>query len=461
MDENIVAIDHPAEKIIPRTLESRRDSGWRSRIRFAYFTRWASESRQHLQAVAGTAGVNVAMTAAGSVGGVMLARALGATNRGDLVTVLQWPIVISSVVSVGLAQAGCYWISKRPDQAASIISTAGLASVVTGIIIAFAGLLLSPVIGRDSQVVILLYITFGLAPAYLAGGVWISALQARSVLHWNAARLTQPLTYFLGVGVLFVDRKLNLMGAVFVFILSVLLQASYAFWLVQREIGHLRGSRLSILRPLYGYGSKLWLSDMPRLVNVRLDQLLLSIWVGVTAASLGNYAVAVSLAALVLPISQAFGSVAFPKIARSESEDHARRIERVTIIGTAISSGLIVGIIAVLSSKMIPLIFGKSFSEAAMVLWLLAPGAVFLSLNLVLAQVLQGRGRPLFTSVGEGIGAVATIVLLVVLIPRLGIRGAAIASSIAYGVVTPFLFWGLRRARVRASIRSQAASVSG
>ena len=226
-------------------------------------------------------------------------------------------------------------------------------------------------------------------------------------------------------------------------------------------MGKLGRCRLSLLRPLYGYGSKLWLSDMPRLVNVRLDQLLLSVWSGVTAASLGNYAVAVSLAALVLPISQAFGSVAFPRIARSASEEHARRTERVTIVGATISSVVIVAVLAAFSSTIVPFVFGRQFSQAVGALWLLAPGAVFLSLNLVLAQVLQGRGRPLFTSVGEGIGAMSTIVLLLILIPRFGIRGAAVASSIAYGVVTPFLFWGLRKDRAKASVESHAVAASG
>jgi O-antigen/teichoic acid export membrane protein len=39
------------------------------------------------------------------------------------------------------------------------------------------------------------------------------------------------------------------------------------------------------------------------------------------------------------------------------------------------------------------------------------------------------------------------VVLLAVLIPPFGIRGAAVASSIAYGAVMLFLFWGLRHAR--------------
>jgi O-antigen/teichoic acid export membrane protein len=55
---------------------------------------------------------------------------------------------------------------------------------------------------------------------------------------------------------------------------------------------------------------------------------------------------------------------------------------------------------------------------------------------------------PLVISIGEGIGAVFTVVLLAVLIPRYDIRGAAAASTIAYGVVMVFLFWGRHRARV-------------
>jgi len=199
---------------------------------------------------------------------------------------------------------------------------------------------------------------------------------------------------------------------------------------------------------MYAYGSKVWLSTVPRFVNVSVDQLVLSVWPGVTAAELGNYVVAVSLSSLVLPVSQAFGSVAFPRIARAHSEADALRIERVSLAGAGVSATVIIAAVCALAPVLVPVVFGNGYQNSIAVLWLLAPGAVFLAMNQVLGDILQGRGRPLVISVAEGIGAVVTVVLLAALIPPFGIRGAAVASTVAYGVVMVLLLWATHRARV-------------
>jgi len=187
------------------------------------------------------------------------------------------------------------------------------------------------------------------------------------------------------------------------------------------------------------------------LVNVSLDQLLLSVWPGVTAAELGNYAVAVLLSQLVMPVSQALGSVAFPRIAQAHGEAGVRRIERLSLAGTAVSATVTIAAVSAMAPILVPVVFGSGFRSSIVALWLLAPGAVFLAMNQVLGSILQGRGRPLVISIGQGIGAVFTLALLTTLIPRFGIRGAAVASTVAYGVVMVVLLRGLRRARVSSS----------
>jgi O-antigen/teichoic acid export membrane protein len=100
---------------------------------------------------------------------------------------------------------------------------------------------------------------------------------------------------------------------------------------------------------------------------------------------------------------------------------------------------------------LVPVVFGNGFRSSIVALWLLAPGAVSLAMNQVLGSILQGRGRPLVLSIGEGVGAVFTVALLAALIPPFGIRGAAVASTVSYGVVMVILLWGVRRARVSSS----------
>jgi O-antigen/teichoic acid export membrane protein len=124
-----------------------------------------------------------------------------------------------------------------------------------------------------------------------------------------------------------------------------------------------------------------------------------------------------------------------------------QRIESISLVGAAISAAAVICVVAILAPVLIPVVFGRGYQSAVVALWLLSPGAVFLALNQVLANLLQGRGRPLVISVSEGVGAVCTVALLAILIPLYGIRGAAIASTVAYGIVTVFLLVWLHRIR--------------
>jgi Na+-driven multidrug efflux pump len=78
-------------------------------------------------------------------------------------------------------------------------------------------------------------------------------------------------------------------------------------------------------------------------------------------------------------------------------------------------------------------------------LWILTPAGVFLACSQVTGDVLRGRKRPLVVARAQGLAAVFTVVLLVALLPVAGVYGAAIASSVAYGVALVMMLLSLRR----------------
>jgi Na+-driven multidrug efflux pump len=78
-----------------------------------------------------------------------------------------------------------------------------------------------------------------------------------------------------------------------------------------------------------------------------------------------------------------------------------------------------------------------------MALKLLLPGIFFFSISKILAQDLVGRGFPQYASVAATISLVAIIILDLLLIPRFGINGASLASTISYflsAIIILYLF---------------------
>jgi O-antigen/teichoic acid export membrane protein len=87
-----------------------------------------------------------------------------------------------------------------------------------------------------------------------------------------------------------------------------------------------------------------------------------------------------------------------------------------------------------ISGPLIGILFGAEFRSATGVLALLLPGVVLLACARVLANSLAARGKVainFYISVGL---LVVNVLATLLLIPPLGLAGAAAASSIAYGM---------------------------
>ncbi|WP_154757334.1 lipopolysaccharide biosynthesis protein [Amycolatopsis pithecellobii] len=203
--------------------------------------------------------------------------------------------------------------------------------------------------------------------------------------------------------------------------------------------GFFRGwSRPSV--PLaYGvmrYGARGQLGNLLMLVNLRLDFVVLGVLAG--PAVVGVYAVASKFAELMRLPATALNYVLYPRFARlSEAGANAdvRRLLRRAVAATAAMTPVLAGA----SVITLPLLYGPAFRSAVLPACILLAGLAVEGAAAVASAYLCGRGRPGANSWGMGAGALVTVALDLVLIPRAGAVGAAVASSIAYLVTTGLL----------------------
>jgi len=88
--------------------------------------------------------------------------------------------------------------------------------------------------------------------------------------------------------------------------------------------------------------------------------------------------------------------------------------------------------VAAFSAWLIPLIFGARFAPSVPVIWWILPGTVALAVAKVMCSDLMARGTPQYATIFAFVSLIITVSLDLVLIPRMGIQGAALASSLAY-----------------------------
>jgi O-antigen/teichoic acid export membrane protein len=385
-------------------------------------------------AIVRTAIFNVLSAVTAAMGGVILARAVGPTLRGEYAAVTSWFGVVLMVGGMGQPAALCFYVARDPGNARGYVATSRAMMLATGTVALMAGLLLSPVLSHGEPRLTDAYrIVFAGSVIAFVGASYTFSLQARSLEQWNLVRLSQPVLGMAGIVLLWRLRLLTLDAAAVVLVATMLLQLGWAYHAC-RGTGLAPGrARMRLVRPLAAYGLAQMASLTPATMNAYLDQLVLS--QVVAAADLGRYAIAVSITLMPVPLVSAIGYVAFPRLAAQRvitAQSH--RLQRAAVLASAAVAAAILLPAAVGAYWLVPLVFGAAYRGAVPLLWILTPGGIFLSCSQVVSDLLRGRNRPVFVAGSEGLAAIFTVVLLFALLPLVGVAAAAIASTIAYGV---------------------------
>jgi O-antigen/teichoic acid export membrane protein len=205
-------------------------------------------------------------------------------------------------------------------------------------------------------------------------------------------------------------------------------------WQIQRAQGQ--------LLPTIMFGIRGQLGTLASFFSYRLDVFVVNYFMDASHVGLYSLGVIISEALWQLPAIVAMAL--FPRTARTVgagAEDFTCMILRQV---SFLTSGAAL-LIALMCPVAIPLIFGGRFTPSVAVVWWILPGTVALSLGKVVAADLTARGMVNHLPVSAVIGLILTLALDFLLIPRLGIQGAAIASSVAYLASGVYLMAVLRR----------------
>jgi len=411
-----------------------------------------------VRSIAQTAGFNVASTAAAGLGGIILARAVGPSVRGEYAAITSWFGIALMVGGMGQPAALCFYVARDPLRAREYVATSRAMMLVTGSTVLATGLLLAPVLAHGAGAVTLGYrIAFASSIVAFVGASYTFSLQARDLNRWNVVRVSQPVLSLISIVALWRLQLLTLDRALTVLSATMLLQLGWAYVSCRRaDLAPGRAQR-ALFRPLAAYGGAQILALTPAALNTQLDQLVLS--QTVPSADLGRYAVAVSLTLIPLPLVTAIGNVAFPRLAaQARATAATHRLQRLAVLSSAGLATAMLVPLAVVAYWAVPLVYGAGYRGAVPLLWILAPGAVFLTCNQVVGDLLRGRNRPIVVAWAEGAAAVVTVGLLFALLPVVGVTGAAIASTVAYGVALTVMLRYLWRLPVTPEAAGQATA---
>lgn len=193
----------------------------------------------------------------------------------------------------------------------------------------------------------------------------------------------------------------------------------------------------------------LLISGVAQQVNLRASLIVVQILVGATGVAM--FAVSQRVMDMCLALPMAYMTATFPALLDARRRDRERggtseyrdRLQR--SFDGALWAGLaIAAVLYVLSDVVVVTAFGAQYADAAELLRIQALAVPFMFMSSVLSKWIIAEGN-LWISVGRHwLGAVATVALCFLLVPKWGAVGAAWASTASY-VMSVYLFTFLSR----------------
>ena len=190
------------------------------------------------------------------------------------------------------------------------------------------------------------------------------------------------------------------------------------------------------LKEMLHYGAFLQLSALVGTLNKRLSLYLLK--THCDERSIGVYASGTQVTEGVNIVGQSIGLVAFSALSNTENKQRASQLTMRFMKLAVLLTFTALLVICLLPTAFFELLFSEEFADIRPIILLISPGIVFYSAHTILANYFSGTGKPKYNLYASLIGLSVTLISAFLLIPWLGIRGAAITTSLTYTALFVF-----------------------
>lgn len=182
------------------------------------------------------------------------------------------------------------------------------------------------------------------------------------------------------------------------------------------------------IRPVAAYSLIAYLSYAVNLINYRLDLWIIEQYRG--QEQVGCYSLAVNVAQMFWLVSNPISTVLVPYLSNPDNHDTSVFQFFSKVNFTTVFLAMILAVI--LAPILFPLIYGPAFLKSVEPFYYLLPGILFNCTTRIFGTYIQAVNKPEYNLISNVAGALITIPLCFVLIPRYGIVGASITTTLSY-----------------------------
>lgn len=369
----------------------------------------------------------------------LISRLLPPADRGIFTLVFLVPGMISQFITLGIPSSNIFFYASRKIDDLTLDkinfylgSILSFAAVIINLIIAFS---LKNTFYTEVPFEYILISTISI-PLSIYTSFLMSTLSAKQLFKKTAIFSTSLniLNFALTLAVFFYHRQVLFLLILLTLFISVINLITLII-ITKPQIRHNKSSITSYLKVAFKYGIPAHLSNVVTYLNYRSDQYLVSYILG--NASLGIYSVAVSLSEKLWMFSSTLSGVAFPKL--SELFHDASAQKKVTLIlarWTFIISAIGAVIMAILFPYYIRYAHGANYIGSISPFLIMLPGIAMWGAGRILANSIASLGKTKPNLIIALITFSINLSLNIILLPKIGVIGASIATLIAYTIDT-------------------------
>ncbi|MGA8882249.1 MAG: polysaccharide biosynthesis C-terminal domain-containing protein [Acinetobacter sp.] len=367
---------------------------------------------------------------------IVIARTLSVAGMGQYTLAILIPSLLSQVLSFGLQSVNIFSIGRKIVNEGQVLYVNLLSLLiisVLGVMGCFIFLFIGGKWAFPEVPINFLYLaTLSLIPLIFLT-VLPSILQAtQNFKIFNIICVIQPLIMLMVV-LAVITLHPDILSVLYAYTLANFLTFFIVLSILLVKIDVKYYSLKNFYKEFIGYSIKSHLSNIVTLLNYRSSLFILGFFT--SPILVGIYTVGLQLVEKLWLPSQAVSTIFLPKLTHSLNDSSAKDLAKATIdIArlTFIFTVLMGVILSFFLPMIINLLFGIEYENSVIVALLLLPGILAWTPSRILANDLAARGLANINLTNACWVLVINIILSIILIPYFGIKGAAIATSIAY-----------------------------
>lgn len=367
---------------------------------------------------------------------IITSRVLGSTGKGVLAVssnILSFSVVI---LGLGFAASNVYFIGADHKNTRKV-------TLLNIIIAAIAAIILVPLyflnlrfhfgIFKGLNNVVLVVVMITVPFMILKTAIINIILGLQEIVAYNKLNIIDK---FLTLAMMIVAISLNKspLSVLVSNFAAIVIVTVMALYLINKKSEGSYGFDSKLLKNMVVYGTKAQIGNLVQLLNYRINIFIINYFL--TIDMVGIYSNAVAIGETLWQVSGSIATIIFPMTTGSKNKEELKYfINKVTRISFTliIIFSIILGAV---SDKLIYLFFGKDFTQASKALLYLLPGISIFSISNILSNYMAGINKIKYNIYSSLISFVFTLIFNITLIPRFGINGAAVATSLSYIVFT-------------------------